>query len=185
MQKNTQGKIRIIGGQWRGRKILVADEQGLRPTGDRIRETVFNWLQPVIAGADCLDPFAGTGSLSYEALSRGADSSTLLEQNSSLVSVLNKNKKTLGAETATIENTDALAWLRQCHQRFDLIFLDPPFGQNLVEPACQLIRDNNCLKTDGLVYIESERKQDDPQGFEMYKQKTTGQVQYGLYTMIP
>ncbi len=183
MQKGWHGKIRIIGGLWRGRKLSVADEEELRPTTDRIRETLFNWLQTIISGANCLDLFAGTGSLSFEALSRGAASSILIEQNSSLLALLKENKKALAAENAKIENCDGIEWLRKCHQSFDIIFLDPPFHQGFIDEACQLIRQSNCLKATGLLYIESEVNQKVPTGFSIYKQKTTAQVQYGLYKL--
>lgn len=157
---------------------------GLRPTTDRTRETLFNWLQPIIVGADCLDLFSGSGCLAFEALSREAASATLIEQEASLFQSLKDNKKTLDAENATIIRGDALSWLETCQQKYDIIFLDPPFHQGLVEKSCDLILKKNCLKESAYLYIESEAGQPIPAGFSIHKQKNTAQVQYGLYTRI-
>ncbi|MFV9616114.1 MAG: 16S rRNA (guanine(966)-N(2))-methyltransferase RsmD, partial [Gammaproteobacteria bacterium] len=138
------GSCRIIGGKWRGRKITFDDAEGLRPTTDRIRETVFNWLQPYIYQGFCLDVFAGSGVLGFEALSRGAEKVVFIESNKNTVKNLKQNCKRLDAEAAVIFHQDALIWLRstqqeQVKQKFNLIFLDPPFHCDLLAKASALL----------------------------------------------
>jgi len=142
-QGKSSGKIRIIAGKYKGRKLPVLMAEGLRPTTDRVKETVFNWLMPYISQANCLDCFAGSGSLGFEALSRGADQVTLVELNRSAVKQLLDNKALLKADNLTVIHSDALVFLKEDFLKpssassdskpFDLVFLDPPFRQQLVE----------------------------------------------------
>lgn len=171
------GKIRIIAGKWRGRKLDVIDSPGLRPTPDRVRETLFNWIQQEIVGARCLDLFAGTGALGFEALSREASEVVMVESNPKIVESLKQHAQTLKSENHTIQLADALIWLRQGAKAFDIIFLDPPFEQGYIEKCCALIIEESLLKPNGLVYIESEKNLVLPDGWQIKKQKKAGQVQ--------
>ncbi|MFW6340561.1 MAG: 16S rRNA (guanine(966)-N(2))-methyltransferase RsmD, partial [Wenzhouxiangella sp.] len=128
------GKIRIIAGQWRGRKINVADRPGLRPTGDRARETLFNWIGPRIVGSRVLDLFAGSGALGLEATSRGASRVVLVERDAAAARALREGPLTWpGAEVVTLVEDDALAWLKGQHGVFDLVLIDPPFDSVLLD----------------------------------------------------
>ena len=176
--------VRIIGGKWRGRKISFPDTECLRPTLNRVRETVFNWLMPYIHGANCLDLFAGTGALSFEALSRGANTVTLIEKNNDIYKSLKKNKAILNADDASIYHSgfprlDKIL----TGQQFDIIFLDPPFYQNLIQPACEWLVVHNCLKLNTLIYIGAEKKLKPlpiPASCQVIKQKIAGDVSYYL-----
>lgn len=152
----------------------------LRPTPDRVRETLFNWLQNVIEGAHCLDLYAGTGALGLEAASRGAASVVLVEQDRVLADQLAENLNKLDAGEVTLERTEARHWLQHCTQKFDLVFLDPPFGQGLVEVSCGLLRDRDCLNHNALIYIEAEQSLQLPPWLHILKQGTAGQVKYLL-----
>ena len=173
----SPGKVRIIAGKWRGRKLDVIDSPGLRPTPDRIRETLFNWLQQEIVGARCLDLFAGTGALGFEALSRDASHVVMVESDAKIVESLKQHAQTLKSENHSIQLADGLSWLKQSAEPFDIIFLDPPFKQGYVEKCCDLIIQESLLKPHGLVYIESEKDLALPDGWQIKKQKTAGQVQ--------
>ena len=161
----------------------MPDAPGLRPTPDRARETLFNWLQPVIPGACCLDLFAGTGALGFEALSRGAAHVHFVDNNAVLADAIQALAQTLASD-ATVLTSTAGDWLQMNTDRFDVIFLDPPFGQDLIAGIISLIGERHCLKPGGLVYIESERGIVLPPGLEIKKQKTAGDVQFGLYELI-
>ena len=152
----------------------------LRPTPDRVRETLFNWLQPVINGSNCLDLYAGTGALGFEAISRGAANVVLVEQNPLAAEQLQKNIETLGATGIRLERSDALQWLQHVRQKFDLVFLDPPFGQGLIEKSCALLQENECLRPGALIYVEAEQDIQIPPGFTIKKQGIAGQVNYML-----
>ncbi|GJM04709.1 MAG: ribosomal RNA small subunit methyltransferase D [marine bacterium B5-7] len=171
------GKVRIIAGKWRGRKLDVINSPGLRPTPDRVRETLFNWLQQDIVGARCLDLFAGTGALAFEALSRGAAEVFMIESNPKIVETLKLHAETLGSAGHTIQLADAISWLKQGINGFDIIFLDPPFGEGYIEQCCVAISEESLLKPKGLVYIESEKKLALPNGWEIRKQTKAGNVQ--------
>jgi 16S rRNA (guanine966-N2)-methyltransferase len=174
---SAPGKIRIIAGKWRGRKLDVIDTPGLRPTPDRVRETLFNWIQQEIVGARCLDLFAGTGALGFEALSRDASEVVMVESNPRIVDSLKQHAETLKSENHTIQLADGLSWLKQSTKSFDIIFLDPPFQQGYVEKCCDLIIEESLLNPNGLVYIESEKNLELPDGWQIKKQKKAGQVQ--------
>ncbi|MBM2830426.1 MAG: rRNA ((966)-N(2))-methyltransferase RsmD [Gammaproteobacteria bacterium] len=141
---------------------------------------MFNWLQPVINGSNCLDLYAGTGALGFEAISRGAANVVLVEQNPLAAEQLQKNIETLGATGIRLERSDALQWLQHARQKFDLVFLDPPFGQGLIEKSCALLQENECLRPGALIYVEAEQDIQIPSGFTIKKQGIAGQVNYML-----
>ncbi|WP_337263147.1 MULTISPECIES: 16S rRNA (guanine(966)-N(2))-methyltransferase [unclassified Serratia (in: enterobacteria)] len=177
------GQIRIIGGQWRGRKLPVPNSQGLRPTTDRVRETLFNWLAPVIRGARCLDCFAGSGALGLEALSRYAASATLLEYERPVAQQLEKNLALLQGAGQVI-NTNALHWLAGTGQPFDVVFLDPPFRQGLLAETVILLEQGGWLADEALIYVEAEAESaatDVPATWTLHREKVAGQVAYRLY----
>lgn len=148
--------LRIIGGEWRSRKLRFADVPGLRPTPDRVRETLFNWLQTQVPGARCLDLFAGSGALGLEALSRGAGEVVMVEKHSAAARVLRENITLLGAQNAVLLHDDAFRYLQRETVGFDVIFLDPPFRQNLLAPVLEAIVNKSLLKTGGMIYLEQE-----------------------------
>ncbi len=177
------GKIRIIGGQWRGRKLPVLAQEGLRPTPDRVRETLFNWLMPVIEGARCLDLFAGTGALCLEALSRGAGDVVMIERAPLVAEQLRHNMTTLSAQHAEVIQIDAIDFLNRAAQPFDIIFLDPPFASDLIERCAKLIEAGGWLKPGGLVYVEAPQPLSPlpvPATWEVRRSKSAGAVQYSL-----
>lgn len=179
---SSTGKIRIIGGEWRGRKLNVANQPGLRPTPDRVRETLFNWLAGSIGGARCLDLFAGTGALGFEALSRGARCAVMVEENKQLVRRLQTSRAALAAASAEIFQAEALAWLGEPRDPFDIVFLDPPFHQDYVKKACALLVNRGHLAPSAYVYTETERGVPSPApGLKELKQARAGQVEYRLY----
>lgn len=174
---STPGRVRIIAGKWRSRKLDVIDSPGLRPTPDRVRETLFNWIQNEIVGARCLDLFAGTGALGFEALSRDAAEVVMVESDAKIVESLKQHAQTLKSENHSIQLADGLSYLKQGIKSFDIIFLDPPFQQGYIEKCCNLIIEESLLNTNGLVYIESEKNLELPDGWQIKKQKKAGQVQ--------
>ena len=179
------GQLRIIGGIWRSRKLPVADVEGLRPTPDRVRETLFNWLTGWVADARCLDAFSGTGALGLEALSRGASEALFLEYSPKAAQTLKSNLQTLRSENARVEQTDALQWLsRPALQTYNLVFLDPPFRKQLLQPVCEQLQANGWLAQDALVYVEAEKELSPfpvPANWELWKEKSAGQVISCLY----
>ncbi len=181
------GQLRIIAGEWRGRKLPVADIEGLRPTADRVRETVFNWLAPYIPGARVLDCFSGTGALSLEALSRGAKEALMLEKANSAARTLTDNLAALSANNGQVINIDSLNWLTQsADQPFDIIFLDPPFRQGLLNQTCELLQNNGYLSNETIIYIEVEKElslDSLPAGWCQFKEKIAGQVRYSLWSL--
>jgi 16S rRNA (guanine966-N2)-methyltransferase len=179
----ARGQIRIIGGRWRGRKIPVPDVPDLRPTPGRVRETLFNWLQPVIAGAYCLDVFAGSGALGFEALSRGAAAVTLVDQSPKVVASLGEIIKTLGVENADAYAATAPAQLKKPARPFDVVFLDPPFQQDLLVPCCFYLEENGFLAADAYIYLEAGQTLNAellPANWRLLKSKNAGQVSYHL-----
>lgn len=179
------GEVRIIGGDWRGRKLPVLNAEGLRPTSDRVRETLFNWLQFEVPGAKCLDVFAGSGALSLEALSRGAKQATLLELGTANANQLKQNLQTLNVSNASVEQVDSLQWLAQTAQEpFDIVFLDPPFHKELMQHAVDLLFNNGYLSNQAWLYLEQEKQLEWPilpDGWVCHREKTTSQVRFGLF----
>jgi 16S rRNA (guanine966-N2)-methyltransferase len=178
-------QLRIIGGLWRGRKLGFPDADGLRPTGDRIRETLFNWLAPDIQGAHCMDLFAGSGALGLEALSRGAKSSLLLEKNAAAAQQLKSNLQLLQAGNGKVEQVDSLAWLnrQQPAQRFDIVFIDPPFALDLWEKIATALETHNWLSDAAVIYLEAPRDAhlQLPANWQLHRDKQAGQVSFRLY----
>lgn len=159
-QRKGPRELRVIGGDWRSRRIRFADAPGLRPTMDRVRETVFNWLQWDVEGKLILDCFAGSGALGYEALSRGAKEVTFIELNAKAASCIRESLQSLDASNTQVWQADALVWLAQQEslEQYDVVFLDPPFGQALLAPAVELIAAK--VKPGCLIYVEVETKAD-------------------------
>ncbi len=180
------GALRIIGGRWRGRRLPVVDAPGLRPTPDRVRETLFNWLQPVIAGARALDLFAGTGALGIEALSRGAGEVVFVERDPAVLRALQGNLERLEAAAAgRLVGRDACGWLAgPAPQRFELVFLDPPFGEEgLLETCCTQLAGGDWLAPGARVYLEAPARRGPPalpDGWALVRSKRAGDVGYHL-----
>ncbi|WP_440905777.1 16S rRNA (guanine(966)-N(2))-methyltransferase RsmD [Catenovulum sp. SX2] len=182
------GSVRIISGLFKGKKLAVMDIDGLRPTTDRVKETVFNWLMFDVAGSTTLDCFAGSGSLAFEALSRGASDVTLIEKSPAAAKQLEKNLSSLklAADTNTqVITTDSLQYLAtSANKQFDLVFIDPPFRQNLVSQSCHLLVDKGWLAPDALIYLEYEKELnfvDLPSTWRLLKSQTAGQSSFHLY----
>ena len=172
-------EVRIIGGQWKRSKLPVADKPGLRPTPDRVRETLFNWLGGELDGWRVLDAFAGSGALGFEAASRGAAEVLLLERDRALAASLNQSRERLKADTLRVQCADALAWMAaSAPQRFELVFLDPPFDAGLFEKA--LAAAARVAVPDGFVYLEADREfsadQLAPLGLAVHRHLRAGQV---------
>jgi len=173
------GEVRIIGGQWKRSKLRVADAPGLRPTPDRVRETLFNWLGQDLSGWRCLDAFAGSGALGFEAASRGAAEVVLLERDRRLVATLADAKVRLKAEPLRIEAVDALSWMaRAAPDSFELVFLDPPFDAALLAPA--LAAAARIVVPQGYVYVESGAPLPAAAGLSTYREGRAGAVHYAL-----
>jgi 16S rRNA (guanine966-N2)-methyltransferase len=185
----AMGDVRIIGGDWRGRKLPVLMAEGLRPTSDRVRETVFNWLQFEVPGANCLDVFSGTGVLGFEALSRGAKSVTFLELSKPVAEQIKTNLITLKCpanQVAQVVQGDSLQWLDQpAKQAFDIIFLDPPFHQGLMQSAVDKLFISGIVSShQAWLYLEQEKNlpwPTLPEGWTCHREKTTSQVRFGLF----
>jgi 16S rRNA (guanine966-N2)-methyltransferase len=148
-------EVRIIGGKWKRRKLPFPDRPELRPTPNRARETLFNWLAPNILDATCLDLFAGSGALGFEALSRGARAVTLVDSDAATVRALQRSRQLLGAADCTIVHARAANFLRRDTTSWDIVFLDPPFSSGLLEEALGLLRQGAHLAADALVYVEA------------------------------
>jgi 16S rRNA (guanine966-N2)-methyltransferase len=172
------GRVRIVGGLWRGRRIEVPQGRDLRPTPDRVRETLFNWLGQNLHGAACLDLYAGSGVLGFEAASRGAARVILVERDRAALAALHATRSALDARQVEIVACDALRYLAQVETRFDVVFLDPPFRQN-AWPAlvAQLPR---CLAAGARVSLEAPNPQDAPQGWRELRRLRAGQVSLQL-----
>ncbi len=185
-KKSPAGQLRIVAGNWRSRLLQIAEVDGLRPTSERIRETLFNWLTPGIHGVRCLDLCAGTGALGLEALSRGASETVFVERSPIAARALQANVDALGATGAEILNADARDFLASSDARpFDIVFLDPPFKAELHDELCRLLQKQNWLAANARIYIESDKDQPDvkvPEGWRILKNKTAGKVRYMLAT---
>ena len=178
------GRLRIVAGNWRSRLLDIADVEGLRPTSERIRETLFNWLASGIHGKRCLDLFAGTGALGLEALSRGAGEVVFVEKAPRAARTLARNIETLDAKGATVLQQDAEDFLDTGETApFEIIFLDPPFAEDMLSDLCRLIEERGLLVDDGLVYLEQDRAREMavlPDNWRVLKNKTAGNVRYML-----
>jgi 16S rRNA (guanine966-N2)-methyltransferase len=184
MRKKPAGTVRIIGGKWRGTRLPVRDIPGLRPSGDRGRETLFNWLQLHIHGARCADLFAGSGVLGLEAASRGASRVVLVEKSKPAAEDIRESISRLNAAGVEVVQGDAIAWLAGCEpETLDIVFIDPPFGTGLETRAMELLTSGSCVRKGGFVYLETAR--DEPVGvpgpaWEMLKETVMGEVRYRL-----
>jgi 16S rRNA (guanine966-N2)-methyltransferase len=183
-KKSPPGRLRIVAGIWRSRLLDIADVDGLRPTSERIRETLFNWLAMKIVGARCLDLCAGTGALGLEALSRGATETVLVEKSAKAIDALRQNVAALGADRAIVRQADALDFLRSGEfGKFDIVFLDPPFAADMLEDMCRLLEEKAVLTADARVYLEQDRDRPEvvlPEGWMVLKSKSSGNVRYSL-----
>ena len=188
-KKSQSGRLRIVAGNWRSRLLDIADVEGLRPTSERIRETLFNWLAPRIAGARCLDLFAGTGALGLEALSRGAAETVFVEKSPRAVKTLRSNIEALGTAAAVVHSGDAFDFLRsEAAGRFDIVFLDPPFAADLLDDLCRLVDESTIVGGGTRVYIEEDRdrpKVSLPRGWRVIRTKSAGNVRYSLVEIEP
>lgn len=182
-----QSRLRIIGGQWRGRKLAFIPEQGLRPTTDRIRETLFNWLAPHIHGARCADLFAGSGALGLEALSRGAAHCDFVEPSALALDQIRRHLQSLDAlGRANCHPVTAEHFLATATGPYDLVFIDPPFGRALAEPACTALAERRLLNQGALVYLETAATENVPEvadNWSEHRCKTAGGVTYRLYSV--
>ena len=176
--------IRIIGGTWRGRRFRFADVPDIRPTPDRVRETLFNWLGSRVIGARCLDLFAGSGALGFEALSRGAASAVFVEQSAVAARALTELRATLDAQGAHVEREDAFRFLRRAPTPFDIVFLDPPFAAGLLSKSAELLEAHGWLAPEALIYVESAAREPLPPlpaSWQSLKAKQAGEVGYHLF----
>lgn len=179
------GEVRVISGKWRGRKLAVLNAEGLRPTTDRVKETLFNWLMHDINGAVVLDCFAGSGSLAIEALSRYAAGATLVERDSALARHLKQNLQKLSCDNATVVNQDCLSLLSTpATRQYSLVFIDPPFRKGLALPCCQALEQYGWLTANALIYLETEKElalTEIPAGWRLLKENIAGQLAYRLF----
>lgn len=180
----TEGELRIIGGQWRGRKLRFPALPGLRPSPDRVRETLFNWLAPEISGARCLDLFAGSGALGLEALSRGAGFCQFLDSATPATKRIETHLTLLSCRDAKVQTADALQWLQQkSSHTFNMVFLDPPFRQGLLDECCARL-ESGWLAERAWIYVEAaadETPPTVPPSWHLHRDKRAGQVAYRLY----
>lgn len=179
MARQTTNQLRIVGGAWRSRRIRFADALGLRPTPDRVRETVFNWLGQDLSGLRCLDLFAGSGAFGFEALSRGAASVDMVEPSRAVQTHLRKAAAELGAgERLRLLQTNALEFLRVTQAHYDVVFLDPPYGSGLLDQVMPALPDR--LAPDAAIYVEPGGKTDWAAPWEVLKSARAGAVHYYL-----
>jgi 16S rRNA (guanine966-N2)-methyltransferase len=172
------GRIRIIGGEHRGRRIAVPSRAGLRPTPDRVRETLFNWLGQTLEGRSCLDLFAGSGALGFEAASRGAARVVMVENDRVAFEALSRTRELIRARQVEIVFGDAFQYLARATERFDVVFLDPPFGQNGLEPLIERLPER--LAPGARVYVESRAPLQPGEAWRELKRSRAGQVSYQL-----
>ena len=178
------GTLRIIGGRWRGRKLTVIDSEGLRPTPSRVRETLFNWLQFSLSGANCLDLFAGTGALGLEAASRGVEKITLVEFNTGTAEQLSKNCQQLGADNYQLVNKDAVSFLSGDQDQYDIVFIDPPYKLEMWSEIAEQLVSQDSLSLNALIYVEyplTAIKPLLPSKWQLIKEKKAGGVNYCLF----
>jgi len=179
-------QVRIIGGRWRGRKIEFPDVEGLRPTPDRLRETLFNWLAPLLPNARCLDLFAGSGALGFEALSRGAAHTVFVERDKLVCRALKSQAATFQTKDVEIVNEDALQYLTRNQQTFDIIFLDPPFHTGLFAKSLAQLQRYPCWSSSAWLYCEIEREiawPSMPDNWSIWREKNTKEIQCQLVNL--
>ncbi|MEM8845321.1 MAG: 16S rRNA (guanine(966)-N(2))-methyltransferase RsmD [Pseudomonadota bacterium] len=181
--KSAPQQIKIIAGQWRGTNLKVLLKEGVRPTSNRIRETLFNWLQVSIEGSDCLDMFAGSGALGFEAVSRGASSAVIIDTDPAIIKLLTEQSQRLQANNIKTICADSLQYIEQTQNQFDTIFIDPPFAQyDLVEILNKISR-SGILKDNTAIYVEAQVGNlplNLPQSWLWKRQSKAGDVEYGL-----
>jgi 16S rRNA (guanine966-N2)-methyltransferase len=185
MSKSAKNnRVRIIAGDWRGRRLPIADVPGLRPTGDRSRETLFNWLQPWVAGAECADLFAGTGALGFEAASRGAASVLMVEKHPRAFEVLRESVDQLQAEQVKLHAGGAMSFIESlAKDSLDLVFVDPPFDSNLGGLVLERLAAQGCVKRGGFVYVESPVSLQlvPPEAWSVWRDQEMGEVRMQLF----
>lgn len=186
--QQLNGQLRIIAGAWRGRKLNFSEREGLRPTTDRVRETLFNWLQVDISGSRCLDLFAGSGALGFEAASRGAARVVMVDNQIETANTLKANIDLLSAQQAEVVCSDAISYLSNCNEVFDIVFIDPPYRADVIAQCCELLESEQCLSDHAKIYVECDAKQDLskdsnglPENWRCLKHKTAGQAGYHLF----
>ena len=185
LQPQRPGAVRIIAGKWRRRRLKVADTEGLRPTPDRVRETLFAWLTNRLVDSRCLDLFAGTGALGFEAASRGAREVVMIEKDPTLVAALNEHRASLDAGEVRVIQADAVHWLESGSDQFDVIFVDPPFQRYALDTLCDRIDRSGRLDRHGVVYLETGASSGAPllpEGWSLLRSNRAGQVRYYLAT---
>jgi len=178
VRRSRRNTVRIIGGEWRSRILEFPDAADLRPTPDRVRETLFNWLGQDLSGMACLDLFAGSGALGFEALSRGAASAVMVEKDPTALRALRENAEKLGARNLTVVRGDALEFARDSRGRFDVVFVDPPYRLRLQTAALALVR--RLLSERGRAYVESASAFEAPPGWSVLKSARAGSVHFHL-----
>jgi len=186
-KSGKNNSVRVIAGDWRGRRLQVADVPGLRPSGDRCRETLFNWLQPWIVAADCADLFAGTGALGFEAASRGAATVLMIEKHPQAQAVLRQSIEQLQALQVNLHCGGAMSQIEEFKpDSFDLVFVDPPFDSNLGGLVFERLEKSSCVRRGGFVYIESPAtlKIPTPEGWSMWREKQLGEVRMQLFRKL-
>ena len=180
---NTPQQVRIIAGRWKGRMLPVVQKNDVRPTPNRVRETVFNWLQSYLPGSNCLDLFAGSGALGFESVSRGAAAATIVEFDAKIIDILRQQVSKLMADEITLIHADGLAFLNQTSTKFDIVYLDPPFNKFDLQELLQVVAKANILKQQAVIYVESALKQlpqELPSNWQWKRQSKASQVEFGL-----
>ena len=183
-KSGKNNSVRIIGGDWRGRRLPIADVPGLRPSGDRCRETLFNWLQPWVPAADCADLFAGTGALGFEAASRGAASVLMIEKHPRAQETLRQSIEQLQAEQVNLQGGGAMSMIEDLKpDSLDIVFVDPPFDSNLASLVLERLEKIGCVRRGGFVYLESPAKHNviPPQGWRVWRDQELGEVRMQLF----
>jgi len=184
--RNKRNHFRIIAGEWRSRKLAFpGDVESLRPTTDRIRETLFNWLQQKIPGARCLDLFAGSGALAFEACSRHAAHVTAIDSSARVTDMIRENCRLVQCSTMEVITADSMQWLEKQsgEHLYDIVFLDPPYSKNLLSQCFALLESGNYLAPEGIVYLESDSSLERlslPSNWQLLRSKKAGQVYFGV-----
>ena len=193
-KKSTENSLRIIGGEWRSRRIPFAADTGVRPTADRVRETLFNWLQGITPEAHCLDLFAGSGALAFEALSRGAASVTMVDEDLRVIQQLQQNAALLKTDKAAMKWSDALSFLNEYEplpkqaKHYDIVFLDPPYRDDIIGECTQRLEKSGWLASTAWIYMECGADQtltEIPDNWELLHNKKSSQVRYALARRKP